>query len=157
MTKNRIITAGVAMSSVDIRRAEDFLNTLVGSACVSSESNEYQSRLVFEKKLEFVVSSPWRVLLKGTPIAGSGDIGDIKGKNMLDSIKGLRVTAASVSSSWDTRLVLENNYIFEVIPDSVQYETWEAHLEAGWVIFAGGEVTLFPPATRADDSHSTKV
>jgi hypothetical protein len=40
MTKNRIITAGVAMSSVDIRRAEDFLNTLVGSAVVSSESNE---------------------------------------------------------------------------------------------------------------------
>ena len=146
------------MSSVDIHRAENFLNTLIGSVVVSSESDEYQSRLVFEKQLEFVVSSPVEGAVEGYfPLVGSGDTGGMKGKNMLDSIRGLRVTAASVSSSWDTRLVLENDYIFEVIPDSVQYETWEAHLEDGWVIFAGGEVTLFPPATRAYDSHSTKI
>jgi hypothetical protein len=71
-------------------------------------------------------------------------------KKVLDSIKGLEVISTSVSPSWDTRLVLENEYVLEVIPDSVEYETWEAHIEADWVIFVGGEVTLFPPAKNAD-------
>jgi hypothetical protein len=136
------------MSNGDVRRAEGLLNTFVGNAVISSESNEYQLRLVFEKSLEFVVCSPWRVALKGVLLGGSGDVGGVNVKKVLDSTKGLKVISACVSPSWDTRLVLENDYILEVISDSVQYETWEAHLEAGWVIFGGGEVTLFPPATR---------
>jgi hypothetical protein len=145
------------MSNGDIRRAEGLLNTLVGNAVISSESSEYQLRLVFEKDFEFVVSSPWRVMLRGALLGGSGDVGGPNAKKMLDSIKELEVISASVSPSWDTRLVLEKDYILEVIPDSVQYETWEAHVEAGWVVFVGGEVTLFPPATRADGNHATSV
>jgi hypothetical protein len=136
------------MSNGDVPRAEGLLNTFVGNAVISSESNEYQLRVVFEKSLEFVVSSSWRVMLKGVLLGGSGDVGGVNVKKVLDSIKGLKVISACVFPSWDTRLVLENDYILEVISDSVQYETWEAHLEAGWVIFVGGEVTLFPPATR---------
>ena len=133
-----------------VRRAEDFLAAFVGKAVISSEGSEYQLRLVFEKSLEFVSSSPWRVMLRGALLGGSGDMGGANEKKVLDSIKGLEIISASVSPSWDTRLVLQNNYILEVIPDSVQYETWEAHVEAGWVIFVGGEITLFPPAKNAD-------
>jgi len=143
------------MSNGDIRRAEDLLKAFVGNAVISSESSEYQLRLVFEKSLEFVVSSPWRVFLRGTLLVGSGDVGGENAKKVLNSIQGLAVTSTSVSPSWDTRLVLENDYILEVIPDSVQYETWEAHVEAGWVIFVGGEVTLFPPATSPDGGKAT--
>jgi hypothetical protein len=52
---------------------------------------------------------------------------------------------------------LEKDYILEVIPDSVQYETWEAHVEAGWVVFVGGEVTLFPPAASSGDGQAANV
>jgi hypothetical protein len=45
--------------------------------------------------------------------------------------------------------VLEDSYLLRVIADSVRYETWEAHLEAGWAIFSGGEITLFPPPQKA--------
>lgn len=145
------------MSDGDVRRAEGLLNTFVGKAIISSESTEYQLRLVFEKSLEFVVPSPWRVMLRGELQCGSGDVGGANAEKVLDSIKGLKVTLASVSRSWDTRLVLERDYILEVIPDSVQYETWEAHVEAGWVVFVGGEVTLFPPATSSGGEQATNV
>ena len=145
------------MSEVGVRRAEGPLNAFVGNTVISLESNEYQVRLVFEKSLEFVVSSPWRVMLRGVLLCGSGDVGGENAKKVLDSIKGLEVTTTSVSPSWDTRLVQENDYILEVIPDSIQYETWEAHVEAGWVVFVGREVTLFPPARSADGGESTKV
>jgi hypothetical protein len=112
---------------------------------------------MFEKGLEFVVSSPWRVTLRGALIVGSGDMGGAYATNALDSIKGLKVISTSVSPYWDTQLVLENDYILEVISNSVQYETWEAHHEAGWIIFVGGEVTVFPPAPRAGDIQATKV
>jgi hypothetical protein len=138
------------MSDNVVRRAEDFLAAFVGKAVISSEGSEYQLRLVFEQSLEFVSSSPWRIMLRGALLGGSGDMGGANEKKVLDSIKGLEIISASVSPSWDTRLVLQNNYILEVIPDSVQYETWEAHVEAGWVIFVGGEITLFPPAKNAD-------
>lgn len=145
------------MANDKVRRAEDLLNAFVGKAIISSESSDFQLRLVFEKNLEFVVPSPWRVMCRGTFVGGSGDVGGTEAKKGIDSINGLKVVLISVSPSWDTRLVLEDDYILEVIPDSVQYETWEAHVEAGWVVFVGGEVTVFPPATISDGVQATKV
>lgn len=158
MTQDRDIKlGGVTMSDGNVRRAEDLLTALVGKPIISSESSEYQLRLVFEKNLEFVVPSPWRVMLRGELLGGSGDVGGASAGKVLDSIKGLKVTLVSVSRSWDTRLVLEKDYILEVIPDSLQYETWEAHVDAGWVVFVGGEVTLFPPATSSGGGQATTV
>ena len=139
------------MSNGDAGQAEGLLNTLVGKAVISSEASEYQLRIVFEQSFEFVVSSPWRIMLRGVLLGGSGDVGGVVANTVLASLKGLEIISASVLPSWDTRLVLRNECVLEVIPDSVQYETWEAHLEAGWIVFAGGAVTVFPPATKADE------
>jgi hypothetical protein len=70
----------------------------------------------------------------------------------LNCLKGLKVVSASVLSSWETRLVLDRGYVFEVIPNSVRYETWEALLEVGWAIFSAGEVTIFPPGQKAREA-----
>jgi hypothetical protein len=145
------------MSDSGVRRAEDLLQAFIGSAVIASESGKYQLRLMFENSLEFVVSSPWRVILRGNLLGGSGDEGGEHAKQALDSVKGLKVVSASVLSAWDTRLVLQGDCVLEVIPDSVQYETWEAHVEVGWAIFGSGEFTLFPPAQRADAREVTKV
>lgn len=145
------------MSHSNTRRAEDLLKAFVGKAIISSESSDYQLRLVFENRLEFVVSSPWRLILRGALATGSGDVEGSDAGKILDSLRGLKVSLVSVSRSWDTRLVLENDYILEVIPDSVLYETWEAHVEAGWVVFVGGEVTVFPPATTSAGPLATSV
>lgn len=138
------------MLNSNARRAEDLLSAFVGKRVLSIEGSEYQLRLVFEKSLEFVSSSPWRMMLRGTLLGGSGDMGGVNEKKVLASIKGLEVISNSVSPSWDTRFIMENDYVLEIIPDSVEYETWEAHVEAGWAVFVGGEVTLFPPAKDAD-------
>ena len=44
-----------------------------------------------------------------------------------------------------------------MIPDSVQYETWEAHIKAGWVVFVGGGITLFPPAPNSDGEPASQI
>jgi hypothetical protein len=139
------------MPKGDAGQAESLLTTLVGKAVITSEASEYQLRIVFDKSLEFVVSSPWRITLRGVLLGGSGDVGGVIANTVLSSLKGLEIISASVLPSWDTRLVLQSEYVLEVIPDSVQYETWQAHLEAGWVIFAGGAVTVFPPAAKVDE------
>jgi hypothetical protein len=145
------------MSNGDVRRAEELLNGFVGDKVDSLESSKYQLRIMFARGTEFVVSSPWRVSLDGTPLMGSGDGDGGYATKALDSIKGLGVISTSVSPSWDTRISFEKDYTLEVIADSVLYETWEAHLEAGWVIFVGGNITLFPPATRAENRQATNV
>jgi hypothetical protein len=145
------------MSDADVRRAENLLREFVGRAVISSESSEYQLTITFEAGLEFVVYSPWRVMRRGALQGGSGDGGSVTVKKVLDSLSHLKVVSTSVSISWDTRLVLEEDYILEVIPDSVQYETWQAHVKTGSVIFCSGTVTVFPPAPRADDAQALQV
>jgi len=137
------------MSDVDIRRAENLLTSFVGKVIASAEKGEYQLRLLFGEGLEFVVGSPWRITLNGDLFCGGGD-SEVRIAKALESIKGREFRSASVSPSWDTRVLLTNDYALEVIADSAQYETWEAHVEAGWVIFMGGEVTVFPPAPSAN-------
>jgi hypothetical protein len=137
------------MSDGHIRRAENILTSFVGKVIASAERSEYQLRLLFGDSLEFVVGSPWRITLNGALFCGGGD-GEAYATKALESIKGLEVISASVSPSWDTRVLLTNDYALEAIADSAQYETWEAHVEAGWVIFMGGEVTVFPPAPSAN-------
>ena len=141
------------MSDSGVRRAEDLLQAFIGRAVIASESGKYQLRLMFENSLEFVVSSPWRVILRGNLVGGSGDVGGEYAKQALDSVKGLKVVSASVFSAWETRLVLQGDCVLEVIPDSVQ----EAHVEVGWAIFGSGEVILFPPPQRADRREVAKV
>ncbi len=130
--------------------AEDLLNKFGGKQVASLEQGEYQLRLMFEPGIEFVASSPWRLFQAGRLLIGSGDIQEANHRQgeALQLLKGLKIVATSVSSSWDSRLIFECDYVFEVIADTVQYEVWEAHLEVGWVVFAGGELTLFPSASR---------
>ncbi len=79
---------------------------------------------------------------------GSGDIKDGASEEILRHLEGLKVISIFVSDRWDTQLLFEQDRVVEVISDSVRYETWEAHLEVGWVVFAGGGTTLFPPSDR---------
>jgi hypothetical protein len=137
------------MSDVDIRRAENLLTSFVGKVIASAEKGEHRLRLLFGERLEFVVGSPWRITLNGDLFCGGAD-SEVYIAKALESIKGLKFVSASVSSSWDTRVLLTNDYALEVIADSAQYETWEAHVEIGWVIFMGGKVTVFPPAPSAN-------
>ena len=59
---------------------------------------------------------------------------------------GLKVVSTSISNCWDSYLCFEEDYVVQAISDTVQYETWEAHLEVGSVIFGDGDITVFPPA-----------
>lgn len=130
--------------------AEEFLQGFVSRQIGSVERCPYQMRLVFGQNIEFIVSSPWRFLQAGHLQVGSGDgQGSDKEDILLSHLKGNRVISVSVSSSWQTNILLEKDYKLEVICDSVQYESWEAHLETGYAVFAAGEMTLFPPASIA--------
>ena len=140
------------MNSDEIRRAECLLNALVGNAVASAECDKYNLRIGFEGDLWFNTSSAWRVMRGSAPLFGSGDIGEkssIDVQKALGSLKGLRVISTLVSTSWETQILLEKDCFVDVFPNSVQYEVWEAHTKDGWVIFSGGGVTVFPPATRA--------
>jgi hypothetical protein len=137
------------MSDVDIRRADSILTSFAGKVIASAENAEHQLRLLFGENLEFVVGSPWRITLKGDLLCGGGD-SEAHIAKALESISGREVISASVSSSWDARVLLTDDYALEVIADSAQYETWEAHVGIGWVIFMGGQVTVFPPAPSAN-------
>ena len=64
-------------------------------------------------------------------------------------IIGLKVASASLSNCWDTNLCFENDYVVQTFSDTVQFETWDVHLDAGWVILSDGRITVFPPAPTA--------
>ncbi len=129
-------------------RAESLLNELVGSAIIAAERFEYQLRLKFEGDYYFDVFSPWRLIQNGEMLFGSGD-GIVYVKKELAKLCGLNVLSASVFPSGETRLLMENDFLLEVIPDSVQYEMWTTDVQSGSVVVAIGNVTVFPPAPRA--------
>lgn len=144
-------TSSNPMPNDSTGRAEGLLAEFVGKEITSVDQGEFQLRLVFGSGISFIALSAWRLLQDSCLLIGSGDV---QGSKPLDKevdkelhcLKGLRVLSASVSPSWETRLVLESDYVFELIPDSVRYEMWEAHLEVGLAVFSGGEITFFPPA-----------
>ena len=137
------------MSNGGEYRAEQFLKGLVEKKIVDIEKDEYQLRLLFERSNEFVVSSAWRFLHANRFVVGSGDSAKMQ-DDALECLKEMKVIAVSISSSWETDILIENDYRLEVICDSIQYESWEGHLETGWAVFEGGEMTLFPPTTRTN-------
>lgn len=130
-------------------RAEKFLKGLVGRRIVSLEKNEHQLRLLFDGSNEFVAGSAWRFLQANRFLVCSGDSAKVQ-DDALECLKGMKFISVSVCSSWETRISIENDYRLEMICDSIQYESWEAHLETGWAVFEAGEMTLFPPTPRAD-------
>jgi len=73
---------------------------------------------------------------------------------VLASLIGLKVVSASILRFEDTELRLERGFIVQVISDAVQFETWDAHLDVGWVIFSDGKLTIFPPPSVAADVNS---
>ena len=138
------------MSIADHDRAQQLLSSLVGSGVSSIECDELQLRLIFGDRSEFVTQSSWRLTLRGDLLMGSGDIKDRASEEILGHLKGLKVLSILISDRWDTQLLFENDHVVEVISDSLRYETWEAHLEVGWVVFAGGGTTLFPPSAPSN-------
>jgi hypothetical protein len=149
------------MSATDRDRALELLPEFIGAGISSVECDEFHLRLVFEDKSEFVTESPWRLLLRSELLLGSGDGKKGACEEIFQHMKGLKANSVTISELGDTQLVLENDYVLDVISNSVRYETWHAHLPAGWVIFMGGHsITVFPPADRlpdSDDSHSQIV
>jgi len=135
------------MSFTDYERAQSLLYEFVGKTLSAIEADEYQLRLMFEEQIEFVTHSPWRLTRRDALLMGGGDIGGQStiSEGILKSLHNLKLTSCSVSRIGDTRLLLESDYVIEVISDSVQFETWEAHIKAGWTVFAGGSITVFPP------------
>jgi hypothetical protein len=134
------------MSATDRDRAQGLLSEFIGGGISSIECDEFQLRLVFEDKSEFVTQSPWRLFLRGDLLVGSGDIRERGSEEIFEHLKGLKVNSVAITGCGDTQLLFENDHILEAISNSVRYETWQAHLRAGWVVFTGGRsTTLFPP------------
>jgi len=139
------------MTIVERDRAQQLLSNFVGRTLSSLECGEFELRLIFEDKSEFVTRSPWRLTLRGDLLTGSGDSKERSSGEILKHLNGLRVVSTHISDYGDTKLFFEKDHVVEAVSDSVQYETWEAHLEVGWIIFsAGGGVTVFPPAAAAE-------
>jgi hypothetical protein len=136
------------MSEIWHDRAQSLLSELVGSAINTAERLEYQLRLKFEGDYYFDVFSPWRLIQNGEMLFGSRD-NIVYVKKELANLCGLRVLSASVLSAGETRLFAENDFLLEVIPESVQYEVWTAHVKTGLVVVSIGNVTVFPPGPRA--------
>src|ERR1700735_305658 len=134
------------MSMADRERAQQLLSECNGSGVSSIEWDELHLRLTFENEHSFVTQSAWRLFLRGEMLMGNQDQAS---EELLSRLKGLKVVSNSIFDDWDTRLVFEKDYVLEVICDSVRYEAWEAHVETGWVIFAPGGTTVFPPAERS--------
>lgn len=135
------------MTIVERDRAQQLLSSFVGRTMSSLVCGEFELRLIFGDKSEFVTRSPWRLTLRGDLLTGSGDSKERSSGELLRHVGGLRVVSTCISDCGDTQLLFEKDHVVEAISDSVQYETWEAHLEVGWIIFsAGGGVTVFPPA-----------
>jgi hypothetical protein len=130
-------------------RANTLLDSFIGKAILATEVKEYRLGVTFDDGSHFVTTSPWRLSLGPNLLMGSGDVGAKTPVDALNHPIGLKVESTSISGFWDTRLQLENNYLLEVFSNSIQYETWEAHVEAGWVVFAGGGTTVFPPSSVA--------
>lgn len=127
-------------------RAQILLHEFVGNTLSEIEAGEFELRLIFEEGDQFVTRSPWRLIRRGDLLMGGGDIGGQStiSERILTSLHKFKLASCSVSPVGDTRLVLESDYIIEVVSDSVQFETWEAHTRAGWIVFAGGLITAFP-------------
>jgi hypothetical protein len=139
------------MPIVERDRAQQLLSSFVGRTMSSTECGEFELRLIFEDKSEFVTRSPWRLTLRGDLLTGSGDSKERALAEILRHLIGLRVVSTHISDCGDTQLLFEEEHVVEAVSDSVQYETWEAHLKIGWVIFsAGGGVTVFPPAATPE-------
>jgi hypothetical protein len=78
-------------------------------------------------------------------------------EEIFQHLKWLKANSVTISELGDTQLVFENDYVLDVILNSVRYEAWEAHLPAGWVIFMGGHsITVFPPADHLPDSDDSR-
>jgi hypothetical protein len=143
------------MPSADFERAQMFLRKFIGKTLSAIECDEFHVELVFEDSSRFGSHGSWRVVQGGTFLFGSGDVGGQVPQDVLREMIGLKVIKTSISNRSDTDLQFEKDFIFEAIMDAVQYETWEAHLDVGWVIFSNGSVTVFPPAPVAPVSAPT--
>jgi hypothetical protein len=135
------------MPATDRDRAQELLSKFIGGEISSIECDEFQLRLVFGDKSEFVTQSPWRLFLRGELLVGSGDIGKRGSEEIFEHLKGIKVKSVVISDCGDTQLLFENDHVLEAMSNSVRYETWQAHLQAGWVVFTGGRsITVFPPS-----------
>ena len=132
-------------------RADILLRGLVGKRLVSAEKMEYQLRLMFGSGTEFVISSPWRLCHNSCALIGSGDFKGAEPATPFSDLTDAKVVSPEVAQTWETKVFFEGGHSLEVFPDSVKYETWEAHLESGWVVFSGAQTTLFQPVPRATD------
>lgn len=141
------------MSATDHDRAKELLSEFVGCGISSIECDEFQLRLIFQDKSEFVTQSPWRLVLGGDLLMGSGDIKERDSEEIFGHLKGLQVISVVISGCGDTQLQFEHEHVIEVVANSIRYETWEAHIGAGWVVFAVGGTTLFPPSSALPDDR----
>lgn len=140
------------MPSADFERARKFLCSFVGKTLSAIKCDEFHMELVFEDGSRFQTQNSWRFIQDDSLLFGRGDIGGQVSKDVFGGLVGLKVASASVSNCGDTALRFKKDYIVQTISDTVQYETWDAHLDAGWVIFGDGQIMVFPPAPIAPNS-----
>jgi hypothetical protein len=145
------------MSATDHDLALELLSEFIGAGISSIECDEFQLKLRFEDKSVFVTESPWRLLLRGDLLVGSGDVKKGDTEEIFQHLKGLKANSVTISELGDTQLVFENDYVLDVISNSVRFEAWQANLPAGWVIFMGGHsITVFPPADRLPEMREMR-
>jgi hypothetical protein len=135
--------------NADLKRAEGFLRDFIGKALASVECDEFHLELLFHDGSRFRTQCSWRVIQGDSLLFGRGDIGGQISSDAYAGIIGLKVASASISTCWDTDLRFENDYVVQTLSDTVQFETWDVNLDAGWVILSDGRITVFPPAPAA--------
>ena len=138
------------MPSADFELAQTYLRSFIGRTLSSMECDELHMELVFEDDARFQTHCCWRFMHGDSLIYGHGDIGGQVSKDVFAGLIGLKVISTSMSSFGDADLRFEKDHSVQTILDTVQFETWDAHVEEGWVIFTGGSTTVFPPPTRPE-------
>ncbi|HEY1900969.1 MAG TPA: hypothetical protein VGG56_00950 [Terracidiphilus sp.] len=136
------------MQSADLERAQTYLRSFIGRTLSSIECDEFHMELVFEDDARFQTHSCWRFMHGNCLLYGHGDIGGQVSKDVFAGLIGLKVVSTSMSSCGDTDLRFGKDHSIQTISDTVQFETWDAHVEEGWVIFSSGSTTVFPPPAR---------
>jgi hypothetical protein len=142
------------MPSADFENAQKRLCDFIDKTLSAIECDEFQLEILFHDGSRFRTQCSWRIAQGDSLLFGSGDVGGQISTDVLASLIGLKVVSASILRFEDTELRLERGFIVQVISDAVQFETWDAHLDVGWVIFSDGKLTIFPPPSVAADVNS---
>src|SRR5262245_21107807 len=123
------------------------LDWLVGYSFQSLTRREFDWVLTFDKNVRLIVECLWRLLEEGRIRVTSADDGHQFGLSApVDAVAEVnrRLPLASVGAvvlhegTLDLELHFNTGHIFQVIPDSAGYESWNLSSESAQSVAVGG-------------------